>query len=439
MNSRTAKRAHKLSKAGFSTRSVHAGWSHDPATGASSLPIYATAAYQFDDSAHAAALFALEAEGFLYTRLANPTVMAFSDLVASLEGGAGAVATSSGQAALTHVVAALCSAGDHIVMGKKLYGGSVTLIRNVFGRFGVECTSVDTDHPCAVEQAVRDETRLILTETIGNPGLNVAPFEALAKVAKRAGVPLVVDNTFASPALCRPLEWGADIVLHSATKYLSGQGNVIGGVIVDGGRFDWSAEPEKWPLLALPDASYHGITFAEKFSAAPLAAKIQISILRDLGSCLSPFDAYLLRLGATTLPLRMRQHSENALAVARYLEAHDQVEWVRYPGLASHPQNDLAAVYLPQGCGGMVVFSIKGGLEAGRSFLNALSVVGHMANVGDVRTLAVHPASTTHAQLDASERLACGIDDGLIRLSIGIEDAADIVGDLEDAFAAVRE
>lgn len=426
----------KCSYTGFMTKALHAGWKCDPATGAAGLPIYASSAFQFPNSEYAAGLFNLENEGFIYSRLGNPTVAAFEAGLNALEGGVGALATSSGQAAMTHVVAALCSAGTNLVVSKKVYGGTLTLIQNLFSRFGVETKLVDGDHPCQVEQAVDDDTRGIITETIGNPMMNVAPLEALARIAKRQGVPLVIDNTFATPALCRPIEWGANIVVHSTTKYISGNGNLIGGAVVDGGNFDWSAYPDKFPGLAKPDPAYHGVSFAEHFGKSALDAKLHASILRDLGGCPSAFDAYLLHLSLGTLGLRMERHSANGLAVASFLEKHPQVEWVSYPGLASHPQNDMARVYLKNGCGGMIAFGVKGGVEAGRKLVDSLSLIGHMANLGESRSLIIHPASTTHSQIPAAQRREAGLSDGLLRLSVGIEDAADIIADLEKGLEA---
>lgn len=418
---------------GLMTKALHCGWRCDPATGASGLPIYATAAYQFRDAEHAANLFSLNDEGFIYSRLSNPTVMAFEQGLNALEGGVGCLATSSGQAAYVHLITALCSAGDHVIASKKLYGGTLTLLRDIFTRFGVTTTFVDTDHPCQAEQAMRDETKAIITEIIGNPLMNVAPLETLGRLASRHGVPLVIDNTFASPALCRPLEWGAHIVVHSTSKYISGNGNLIGGAVVDGGNFDWNARADKFPGLTRPDPNYHDIVFTEKFGSAALYAKLHASIIRDLGGCPSAFDGWLLHLSLGTLPLRMERVSANALAVAKFLEDHPQVEWTLYPGLESHPQNDLAKIYLKEGCGGMIAFSIKGGLEAGRKFLNSVSLIGHMANVGDSRTLVVHPASTTHSQMTPEQRAEVEIGEGLIRLSTGLEVVADIIADLEQA------
>lgn len=415
---------------GMMTRALHSGWKCDSATGASGLPIYASSAFQFRDTAHAAKLFNLEEDGFIYSRLSNPTVCAFEEGLSSLEGGTGCVATSSGQAAFTHLVAALCSSGDNLVVSTKVYGGTLTLLQNVFSRFGIETRLVDGDHPCQFEQAIDDGTRGMITETIGNPLMNVAPLEALAHISERHGVPLIIDNTFASPALCRPIEWGANVVVHSTTKYISGNGNLIGGAVVDGGNFDWGRYPDKFPTLAKPDPAYHGINFAEHFGPSALWAKLHMAIIRDLGGCPSAFDAYLLHLSIATLCLRMERHSKNAFEVAKFLEAHPSVEWVRYPGLASHPQNDMAKVYLKDGCGGMIAFSVKGGVEAGRKLLDSLKLIGHMANLGDSRTLIIHPASTTHSQLSSEQRRAAGLDDGLIRLSVGLEDTADIIADL---------
>ena len=421
---------------GMMTRALHSGWKNDPVTGASGLPVYITSAYQFKSTEHAARLFSLSEEGHIYSRLSNPTVSAFEEGLNSLEGGSGCLALSSGQSAFTHLIAALCSAGDNMVVSKKIYGGTLTLLQNVFSRFGIETILVDSDHPCQVEQAINDQTRGIITETIGNPIMNVAPLEALARIAKRQGVPLIIDNTFASPVLCRPIEWGANAVVHSTTKYISGNGNVIGGAIVDGGNFDWSAYPEKFPGIAKPDPAYHNIIFSEKFGNSALYAKLHMAMVRDLGGCQSPFDAYLLHLSLGTLPLRMERHSMNALAAARFLEGQSSVEWVRYPGLSSHPQNDMAKVYLKNGCGGMIAFSVKGGIEAGKKFIEALDLIGHMANLGDSRTIVIHPASTTHSQLTPQQREAAGIGEGLIRLSVGLEDIDDIIEDLSTALSS---
>ncbi|EHM09438.1 OAH/OAS sulfhydrylase [Thermanaerovibrio velox DSM 12556] len=420
---------------GLSTRALHAGWSHDPATGAFGLPIYATAAYRFEDSEQACRLFLLDQDGHIYSRISNPTVKAYEDCVASLEVGVGAVAFSSGQAAFTHVIGTLCSAGDHLVLSRKLYGGTLTLIRNTFGRFGVESSLVDSNSLEEVESAMRPNTKAIVVETVGNPLLDVAPLEELAKLADRHDAALIVDNTFATPVLCRPIEHGAHVVIHSATKYISGFGNVLGGIAVDGGNKDWGSP--KWPLLSTPDPGYGGKVFAEAFGNKAFSAKLRATLLRDLGGCPSPFDSYLLKLSCGTLPLRMRRHSENGMAVARYLKGHPKVRWVRYPGLEDHPTHDLAVRYLDGLYGGMVAFCLDGGVEEGRRFLEGLGLFGHMANLGDSRSLAIHPASTTHSQLSPEDRRAAGIDDGLIRLSVGLEDPEDLLEDLERALRGV--
>ena len=306
-------------KQGIRTKALHSGWKCDPATGASGLPIYASSAFQFKNTEFAAGLFNLEEEGFIYSRLANPTVCAFEEGLNSLEGGVGCLATSSGQAAFTHLIAALCSSGDNLVVSRKVYGGTLTLLQNVFSRYGVDTILIDSDHPCQVEQSINDRTRGIITEVIGNPMMNVAPLEALSRIARRQGVPLIIDNTFATPVLCRPIEWGAHVVVYSTTKYISGNGNLIGGAIVDGGTFPWDDYPDKYPTLTAPDPAYHGITFTEHFGKAALYNKLHASIIRDMGGCPSAFDAYLLHLSLATLPLRMKRHSENALEVAKFL------------------------------------------------------------------------------------------------------------------------
>ena len=423
------------SSRGLMTRALHAGWRSDPATRAMGLPIYLTAAYEFKSTEQAANLFSLEEEGYIYSRLGNPTVNAFEEGLNSLEQGVGCVACSSGQAAFMQLIATLCNAGDHLILANQIYGGTLTLIKNVLSRFGISATFVDISHPCQVEGAICDETRAIICETVGNPGMNVAPLETLAKIAKRNDIPLVVDNTF-TPTLCNPFLYGANVVVHSTTKYISGMGNIIGGAIVDGGNMEWG-KSDKWTGLTQPDPGYHGVTFAEKFGNAALIAKIKASTMRDIGGAPSAFDAYLLHLSLATLPLRMQRHSQNALEIAQYLNEHDQVEWVSYAGLPDHPQHSLAKEILPKGAGGMMAFNIKGGLKAGATFLDNLTLVTHAANLGDSRSLALHPASTTHSQLTPQERAAAGISEGMIRLSVGLEDVEDIISDLEGAFNAV--
>jgi O-acetylhomoserine (thiol)-lyase len=422
----------------FATKAVHGGWKSDPATGSFGLPMYVTAGYRFEDQEHAMRLFNMEEEGHLYSRISNPTVEVFEKAVAQCEGGVDAVATSSGQAALTHLLLCLCSAGDHVVVATKSYGGTVTLVKNLMSRFGISSSFVDTDDVEAVRNSIRPNTRCVVTETIGNPCLNVAPLEELAAITREHHIPLVVDNTFASPALCRPKEWGANVVIHSVTKYISGHGQIIGGVIVDCGNMDWGAS-DKWPALTEPDPSYHGVVFTEKFGPAALAAKIKVSILRDAGGCLSPFNALMAKTGLSTLHLRMERHSSNALSVARFLEEHPMVQWVSYPALESSPSYERAQKYLPNGAGGMVAFCIKGGLEAGKAFMGALELFSCVANLGDVRSMAIHPASTTHGQLTPEERKACGIDEGLVRLSVGIEDIEDILEDLDKALSKAQQ
>lgn len=422
---------------GFTTKALHCGWNYDPTTGSFALPIYATAAYKLPSVDEAAALFSLEKSGHTYSRISNPTVAAFEEKIAALEGGAAAVATSSGQAAFAHLVMLLCKEGDHIVAERSSYGGTITLLKNLFSKFGVTTSFVDINDVNEVERNIKPRTRCIIAETIGNPGLNIPPLEELGEVAEGHGIPLVVDNTFASPALCRPLEWGAHIVVHSTTKYIDGFGNAIGGVVVDGGNFRW-AELGEWPEFTEPDPAYHGVVFCEKFGRTALAAKLRACILRDLGGCLSPHNAHLLCLGLATLSLRMERHSKNAMDVAQFLESHGGVEWVLYPGLSSHPQHDLAKAFLRGGHGGMVAFCIKGGLESGKRFLDGLKLFSIVPNLGDARSMAIHPATTTHSQLSAKELKESGIDEGLIRLSIGLEDIEDIIEDLRRGLEAAQ-
>ena len=423
-------------KQGIRTKALHSGWRSDPVTGAFGLPIYLSTGFEFRDTEHAANLFSLKESGYIYSRLGNPTVNAFEEGLNDLEGGVGCVACSSGQGAFMQLLGALCCAGDHLIIAQAVYGGTLTLIKNVMGRFGIESTFVDINHPCQVEGAIRDNTRGIICETIGNPGMNIAPLEALGKIAARNDIPLIVDNTFA-PILCRPFEWGAHVVVYSTTKYISGMGNLIGGAVIDSGNMDWNAS-DKWGGLTQPDPGYHGITFTEHFGRGALCAKVKASIMRDMGASPSAFDAYLLHLSLATLPLRMEQHSKNAQIMAEYLKGHPQVEWVSYAGLPDHPQYDLARHYLPEGCGGMLAFNIRGGVAAGAVFLDNLKLIGHVANLGDARSLMLHPASTTQSQLTPEERAAAGIGEGMIRFSVGIENAEDIIADLDAAFAAVR-
>jgi O-acetylhomoserine (thiol)-lyase len=402
---------------GFDTLALHAGYTSDSATGASAVPIYQTASYVFHDTAHAARLFALEESGNIYTRIQNPTTDVLEKRVAALEQGVAAVAYASGLAAISAALLTLCGPGDDIVASTRLYGGTVTLLDGQFRRLGINTIWVDSDDAEAFEQAFTGRTRAVYLETIGNPRLAVPDLAGISSAAHRSGIPLVVDNTTASPALCRPLSYGADVVAHSLTKYLDGHGNSIGGIVVDGGRFPW--DNGRFPEFVAPD----------------FAARCRTGMLRDLGACLSPFNAFLVLQGIETLGLRMARHSENALAVAQVLEKHPWVSWVLYPGLESHPSHRYAQRYLPHGASGMVGFGVKGGLEAGRRFIDSLQLFSHLANIGDARSLAIHPASTTHQQLSVEQQAAAGVTPDFVRLSIGIENLPDILADLEQALA----
>ena len=419
---------------GFATRSLHAGQRPDSETGARAVPIYQTTSYVFEDSAHAAALFGLQTFGNIYTRIMNPTTAAFEERMAALERGVGALALASGQAAQFIAMVSLCQAGDEIVASKTLYGGTYTQFEVSFRRLGVQTTFVDPEDPENFRRAITPRTRFLYGETIGNPRMNVFDIAAVAAVAHDHNLPLVIDNTFASPYLCRPIEHGADIVVHSATKFIGGHGTSIGGIIVDSGRFPWEKGP--FPQLTEPSPGYHGIRFRETFGDLAFIIKARVEGLRDLGPALSPFNSFLFLQGLETLKLRMRAHSENALAVSQFLEKHSRVAWVNYPGLASSPYRALADRYLPEGQGAVLAFGIRGGLEAGKKFIDSLQLFSHLANVGDAKSLVIHPASTTHQQLSEEERLGAGITDDLVRLSIGIEDIDDILWDLDQALKA---
>ena len=420
----------------FDTNSLHAGHTPDSDTHSRAVPIHQTTSFTFEDTDHAADLFALEEEGYIYSRIMNPTNEVLEKRVATLEGGVGAVAFSSGMSAITAACLSLLGSGDHIVASSGLYGGTYTLFSQTFpDKMGIEVSFTDTDSPEEFEKEITEETRLIYLETIGNPRLTVPDFEAIAEVAHEHGLPVMVDNTMATPALCQPLEHGANIVIHSLTKYLGGHGNSIGGLIVDGGNFDWEASG-KFPELVEPDPTYHGISFTEKFGDAAYAYRARARILRDLGSCLSPMNAFLIIQGIETLSLRMEKHCKNAREVADYLVEEDRVDWVTYPGLPSHDTHEVADKYLEGGFGGMVGFGIAGGRQAGKDFINNLELISHLANIGDARTLAIHPASTTHQQLSEEELLQTGTTPDFIRLSIGIEDVEDIIADIDQALAA---
>jgi O-acetylhomoserine (thiol)-lyase len=421
---------------GFETRQLHAGQRPDPNTGARAVPIFQTTSYVFEDPAAAAAYFNLQEYGNTYTRIMNPTLAVFEERVASLEGGCGAVAFASGLAAQAAALFTLLTPGDHVVSSAALYGGTVNQFKHVLRKMSVELTWVDPDDLGAWKAAVRGNTKAFFGETIGNPGGNVLDIEAIAAVAHEHGLPLLVDNTFATPYLCRPFEWGADIVLHSATKYIGGHGTSIGGVVVDSGGFNWSNG--RFPVIAEPSPAYHGLQFHETFGTYGYLMKLRAETLRDLGGCLSPFNAFLFLQGLETLSLRMTRHVENAITIANYLESHELASNVRYPGLRTSPHHSLAEKYLPRGAGSVFSFDVRGGREAGEEFIRGLTLWSHLANVGDAKSLVIHPASTTHRQLNEEELRAAGVGPGTIRLSVGIEDADDLIWDLEQGFARAR-
>jgi len=418
---------------GFDTLALHAGFSSDPATGSAAVPIYQTASYVFQDTAHAARLFALEEPGNIYTRIQNPTTDVLEKRVAALEGGVAAVAYASGLAAISAALLTLCNPGDEIVASTRLYGGTVTLLGVTLARAGIRTVWVDSDDPADFAAAITDRTKAVYLETIGNPRLTVPDMAGIADVAHARGVPVVIDNTTASPALCRPIEHGCDIVVHSLTKYLGGHGTSLGGMIVDGGRFPWDSG--RFADFVDADASYHGVRFYEMFGDRTFAMRTRLKTLRDTGGCLSPFNAFLILQGVETLSLRMARHSENALAAARHLREHPKVAWVSYPGLEGHPSYALARRYLPDGASGLVGFGVVGGREAGKRFIGGLRLFSHLANIGDTRSLAIHPASTTHQQLTEEEQAQAGVTPDFVRLSIGIETLEDILADLDRALA----
>ena len=422
-------------KFGFSTRSVHAGAMPDPHTGARNVPIYQTTSYVFHDADHAASLFNLQDFGFVYTRIGNPTVSALEERVASLEGGRAAVACASGHAAQLLAIFPLMGPGDNFVASKALYGGSVTQFSHSFAKFGWSCKFVDTNDTDAVKAAIDDQTKFLFCETVSNPAAVVADLSAWSTIAHGHGIPLIVDNTMASPYLCRPFEHGADVVVHSLTKFLSGHGTSMGGVVVESGKFNWAAN-DKFPGLTTPDPAYHGLTFFESFGDFGYAMKMRAVALRDLGATLSPTNAFHILTGIETLPLRMARHVDNAKHIATFLESHPQVEWVGYPGLVKHPQHDLARRQLPLGAGSVFTFGVRGGYAAGLKIVESCDLFSHLANVGDTRSLILHPASTTHRQLSDEQRTAAGAGPEVIRLSVGIEDAADLVADLDQALRA---
>jgi O-acetylhomoserine (thiol)-lyase len=421
---------------GFSTRALHAGYEPERTTHACAVPIYQTASYTFDDATEAAQLFALEKPGNIYTRLGNPTTEVLEKRVASLENGAAALAVASGQAAQFVALNSLLEAGDHFVTSSTLYGGTYTQFDVSFRRHGIDVTFVEPDDPENFRRAITPKTRAIYGETISNPRGNVLDIERVGAIAREAGLPLIVDNTFASPYLCRPLDWGATIVLHSLTKFIGGHGTSLGGIIVDGGKFDWSKGPFR--LLNQPSPAYHGMNFQASCGQLAFIVRARVEALRDFGPCLSPFNSFLFLQGIETLNLRMERHVANARRVAEHLAAHPDVAWVNYAGLKSSPYYELGRKYLPAGPGAVFSFGIRGGFEAGVKFVNSLKVFLHLANIGDARSLVIHPASTTHQQLSAEQQAAAGVTPDLIRLSIGLEDVDDLVWDLDQALAASR-
>ena len=426
---------------GFETKQVHAGAAPDPTTGARAVPIYQTTSYVFRDTSHAAALFGLEELGFIYTRIMNPTQAVFEERMTALEGGVGALATASGQSAETLALLNLGRAGDHLVASASLYGGTYNLLHYTFPKLGWEVTFIDDpDDLDAWRKAIRPNTRAFYAESVGNPKNDVFDFEGVSAIGHAEGIPLIIDNTVTTPFLCRPLDWGADVVVHSATKFIGGHGTSIGGIIVDGGKFDYVASG-RHPTFTEPDPSYHGLVYSQlpdELRPAQYILKTRLQLQRDLGPAIAPLNSFLFLQGLETLSLRMERHCQNAQAVAEWFEARDEVEWVAYPGLPSSKWYERANKYLPRGKGAILAFGIKGGLEAGRSFVDGLELFSHLANVGDVRSLAIHPASTTHSQLTEAEQATTGVTADLVRLCVGIETIDDILADLEAGFRAAK-
>jgi O-acetylhomoserine (thiol)-lyase len=420
---------------GFETISLHEGQKADPATGARAVPIYQTTSYQFNSTEHAANLFALKEFGNIYTRLMNPTQDAFEQTIAKLEGGVGALAVASGQAAITNAIFNIAGSGDEIVASTSLYGGTYNLFSVTLPKLGIQTQFAEIDNLQSFKDAITEKTKAVYVETIGNPKIDVADIEAIADIAHEAGVPLIVDNTLATPYLCRPIEHGADIVVHSATKFIGGHGTSVGGVIIDSGKFDWNNG--KFPGLTEPDPSYKGIVYTDAFGPLAFILKARVQLLRDLGSSISPFNSFLFIQGLETLSLRLERHVENTLRVAQFLESHPSVDWVNYAGLPSSPYYELAQKYLPKGAGAILTFGVKGGVDEGKKLIENVSIFSHLANVGDSKSLIIHPASTTHQQLSVEEQKKSGVSPELIRLSIGIETVDDLIYDLDHALKAV--
>ena len=421
---------------GFNTRALHAGYSPDPTTNARAVPIYQSTSFVFKDSDHAARLFALQEFGNIYTRIMNPTTAVLEERIASLENGAAGLATASGQSAQFLTLSSLMESGDEFVSASTLYGGTYTQFEVSFRRLGLNAKFVEPDDPENFRKAITPKTRCLYAETIGNPRGNVLDIEAVAKIAHEAGLPLVVDNTFATPYVCRPIDYGADIVVQSLTKFIGGHGNSIGGMIVDSGKFDWNAAGGRFPQLTEPSPAYHGMRFSEVFGNIAFIIRARVEGLRDIGPCLSPFNSFLILHGAETLSLRMDRHLANTMAVAKHLESHPLVEWVNYPSLPSSKYYATAQRYTPKGAGAVFTFGIKGGYEAGKRFIDNLKLFSNLANVGDSRSLVIHPASTTHQQLTADQQRAAGVLPEMVRLSIGLEDIDDILWDIDQALAA---
>tara|TARA_B100001250_G_scaffold344044_1_gene312946 strand:- start:9428 stop:10723 length:1296 start_codon:yes stop_codon:yes gene_type:complete len=422
----------------FDTLSLHAGQEPDPTTGSRGVPIYQTTSYSFVDTEHAAGLFNLEQPGHIYSRISNPTVAVLEERLAALEGGVGAVCTASGMAAFHLACATIMSAGNHVVASRNIYGGSHNMLNLTMPRFGINTTFVDPRDPDAWRAAITDDTRVLFAETLGNPGIEVLNVPVIAEIAHEHGLPLMLDATFTTPYLMKPIELGADIVMHSVTKFLGGHGIALGGVVIDGGRFDWAASG-KFPTLSEPYDGYHGITFAEEYGHQALSMRARAEGLRDFGAAMSPSNAFHLLQGVETLPLRMQRHVENTSDVIEFLEGNDAVSWVSHPSVSTHPDHELAKELLPKGAGAILSFGIMGGREAGRRFIENVQLASHVANVGDAKTLVIHPASTTHQQLSADDLTAAGVGEDLIRLSVGLEDPEDIIADLARALRASQK
>ena len=418
---------------GFETLCLHAGQIPDAATGSRAVPLYQTTSYVFDSTEHAASLFNLATFGNVYTRLSNPTTAVFEERMAALEGGRAAVATASGQAAEMVAFLNILEKGDHVVSSAKLYGGTYTMLAVNFAKFGIEATLVDPDDPENFRRALKPNTKAVFSETLGNPAINVIDIAAVAKIAREAGIPFIVDNTAASPYLCQPIAHGADIVVHSATKFIGGHGTSMGGVVVESGHFPW--DNGKFPGMTEPSAGYHGVKFYETFGDFGFTMKARMEVLRVFGPSIAPFNSWLLLQGLETLPVRMDRHVANAMGVAKFLRDHPRVSWVNYPGLAESPYHALAKKYLPKGAGSLLAFGIKGGFDAGVRFIEGLTFVSHLANIGDAKSLVIHPASTTHRQLDEEQQKKAGVPPDMVRLSIGLESLDDILWDLDQALA----